>query len=310
MGCRRREFRSAVVACERTLLWTWDAIRATNLTRTKAVRLAHARTISLYLETSVMYLRKVQAHLHTQDALARYSGESALIAELVFEEVGFIATIGLAHLLWGASHENDHQLESADAMANTLVAFLNTHRASGSPCYEDQSIDIGLALIFLLFAGRTDATKRWLSDLSGRIAFGFQHGSNFPISTDSFDDLVQLHTDRKNVDMTRLTQTSCTVPMLAQWAAALEADDAYENLVQLQQSVLKETTFQLWYPDGDTDKHIWSGPAHGAGGMTEAPMHLPATGAEMRSMIVTTRAEFGNREGGHIVRAPGGYRLA
>jgi hypothetical protein len=59
----------------------------------------YTRIIAIYLRTTVEYFNKVQAHLHTQDAFARYHPESALLTERVFEEIGLLATMGLTHYL-------------------------------------------------------------------------------------------------------------------------------------------------------------------------------------------------------------------
>ena len=283
--------KSAVIACERTLLWTWDAIRLRGLTENPDIVSAYVRVVGIYLNTTVEYVNKVQSHLYTKDALARYQPESALLTERVFEEIGIIATIGLAHLMWGATCGDDKRQEDAEALASTLAAFLTTHRASGSPCYDGQSIDIALALMVLFLTKHAEAAKTWLRELSGRLTFGFQSGRWFPISTDSFDDLVELQIDRNDVDMTKLKETSWMVPILAQWMATLEIEDAYANLVGLRLDALKDTTFQLWYPDDKTDDHLYRGSAHFESGIAEAPIDLPPTAQEMRAMMKKTRDE-------------------
>jgi len=288
--------KSAVLACERTLLWAWDAIRSRGLTESRDIIAAYARLIGIYLNVTVEYFNKVQAHLHTKDALARYYPESALLSERVFEEIGLIATIGLSHLFWGAMHEDAQRVEGARAVASTLANFLATHGISGSPCYDSQSIDIALALLLLFLTKHTEAAKTWLRDLSSRLTFGFRSSRWFPISTDSFDDLVELEIDPNDVDLGKLKETSWMVPILAQWMAVLDIEDAYTNLVSLRLDTLKDTYFQLWYPDDKTDEHLYRGPAHFDSGIAEAPIDLPSTGKEMRSLIQKTRSESPVRE--------------
>jgi len=286
---QEQNLKSAVIACERTLLWTWDATRRRELTENREIVRAYARLIETYLNTTVEYFNKVQGHLHTENALSRYYPEAALLTERVFEEIGLIATIGLSHLLWGAMQKDAQRLEGAQAVANTLAAFLKTHRISGSPCYDGQSIDVALALMFLFLMQQTDASKGWLRELSGRLTFGFRAGHWFPISTDAFDDLVELEIDRSEVDLAKLKETSWMVPILAQWMAALDVEDAYTNLVRLRLDELKDTHFQLWYPDDKTDAALYQGPAHFETGIAEAPVDLPATGEEMRGIMRKTR---------------------
>lgn len=283
--------KSAVIACERALLWTWDAIRRRGLTENHDIVGAYARIIRIYLNTTVEYFNKVQAHLHTEDALARYYRESALLTERIFEEIRLIAAIGLSHFSWAATWNDEQRMEGARAVANSLATFLTTHRASGSPCYDGQVVDIVLALMLLFLTKNIEPAKGWLRELSGRLSFGFRSDRWFPISTDSFDDLMELEIDRDDVDMGKLKETSWMVPILAQWMAALDVEDAYTNLVGLGLDTLKDTDFQLWYPDDKTDAHMYSGPAHFDSGITEAPIDLPPTGEEMRSMMKKTRTE-------------------
>ena len=273
--------KSAVIACERSLLWAWDALRRRGFTQNRNMIRGYTRIIGIYLSTTAEYFNKVQAHLHTQDAFARYHRESALLTERVFEEIGLLATMGLTHYLWSKATKDEERVAGAKAVANSLASFLQSHQISGSPCYDGQSIDIALALTFLFLTEQTDAIKAWLRELTGRLTFGFRKGQWFPISTDSFDDLVDL--ELGNADVAKLTATSWMVPLVGEWMALLEDDEGYSRLVDLNE-VLKETCFQVWYPDKKTAEVLYAGPALETG-ITEAPIVLPQTAEEMRARI-------------------------
>lgn len=273
--------KNAVIACERSLLWVWDALCRRCVTGKPDIIRAYTRIIVIYLNTSTEYYNKVQAHLHTQDAFTRYHGESALLAERVFEEIGLLAAIGLTHFLFGKSMKDEDRVAGAVVVANSMAAFLRTHRISGSPCYDGQSIDIALALIFLFLTEQMDVIKDWLQELSARLTFAFRSRQWFPISTDSFDDLVDL--ELGNADFAKLTSVSWMVPLLGEWMAVLKHDEDYIRLVGLNE-ILKETSFQVWYPDEKTAESLYSGPALDTG-ITEAPIVLPPTAEEMRARI-------------------------
>lgn len=279
--------KSAVIACERSLLWAWDALRRRGFTQNRNMIRGYTRIIAIYLSTTAEYFNKVQAHLHTRDAFARYHRESALLTERVFEEIGLLATMGLTHYLWGKATKDEERVAGAKAVANSLATFLQSHQISGSPCYDGQSIDIALAVTFLFLTEQTDAIKAWLRELTGRLTFGFRKGQWFPISTDSFDDLVDL--ELGNADVAKLTATSWMVPLVGEWMALLEDDEGYSRLVDLNE-VLKETSFQVWYPDEKTAEVLYAGPALETG-ITEAPIVLPQTAEEMRARIRRIRTE-------------------
>lgn len=282
---------SALLACERTLLWAWDAIQRKNLTDNKTIIRGYLRLVKIYLDTTVEYFNKVQPHLHTSNALARYHRESALLNERVFEEIGLLATIGLSHLLWGIATKNNQSIEGARVVGDSLHAFLKTHPCSGSPCYDGQAIDISLGLLLMLYGDGGKHAKSWLGDLASRLTYAFRIGRWFPISTDSFDDLVAIEIDRDDVDIIKLKETSWMIPTVAQWAAALGEDQAYAHLVGLHSDALKDTCFQLWYPDQKTAEIMYRGPAHYESGIAEAPVGLPLTADEMRFNMKKTRAE-------------------
>lgn len=290
-SAQEQNLRNALLACERTLLLTWDAIRGRGLAQSKTALQGYSRLVQIYLNTSAEYFNKVQSHLHTENALARYHRESALLTARVLEEIGTIATIGLAHLLWALVTRDEQRMQGAAAIGNSLKAFLTTHPCSGSPCYDGHAIDISLALLFFCFASRPDDAKAWIRDLAPRLTFGFRSEKWFPIATDSFDDLVAFEIDRKDVDLQKLRETSWMIPTIAQWAAALREDHAYGHLVGLREDICKDTCFQLWYPDEKTDEFRFRGPAHFESGVAEAPIELPAAAEEMRALMKRTRAE-------------------
>jgi len=290
-SAQENNLRNAVLACERTLLWGWEAIRSRGLTKSKSILQGYGRLIHIYLSTSVEYFNKVQPHLHMENALARYQRESALLTERVFEEIGMIATIGLSHLLWAVAAKDAERIQGAESIAETLKALITTHPCSGSPCYDGHCTDISLALLFFCFSSRVEDAKTWIPELAARLTFGFRTAQWFPIATDSFDDLVALEIDRKDVDLKKLKATSWMIPTVAQWAAALHEDQTYTHLTGLRDDACKETCFQLWYPDEKTDQFRFRGPAHYESGVAEAPIDLPATAEGMRAQMRRTRAE-------------------
>ncbi len=284
--------RSAAIAAERTLLWAWDAIRKHDLGKHKKVRIAYYRLVQTYLDISTTYFNKVQPHLHERNALARYYRESSMLNERVFEEIGRVATLGLSHFFFGyVNGDVKAGAQAAKTVAETLQAFLRSHPTSGSPCYDNHCIEIALALTLFCFTEDAQAGKDWLEELIPRLTYAFRIGKWFPISTDSFDDLVAFEVDRHSVDLEKLKEMSWLIPTVAQWAVVLGAHEAYAHLAKLQTDALKETDLQLWYPDEGTDALRYGGPAHMRSGITEAPIRLPATAQAMRDEILELRAK-------------------
>lgn len=283
--------RNAVLASERTLLWTWDALRKHELTDNENMRPSYVRLLVVYLSVTADYFNKLQPYFHTQDGIARYHSESALLREQIFEQIGLVASIGLSHLSWALTNGNEEHFRSAQFVSESLEALIKNHKCSGSPCYDGQVIDITLALLFFCCTDQAGFASEWIRELVGRIVYGFRVGRWFPISTDSFDDLVQLEINPSEVDLPKLQETSWMVATIAQWVALLGDDNAYKALLKLREDKLKEMCPQLWYPDESTDSFRYHGPAHHEAGITEAPLVLPATIEEMRANMSKMRAE-------------------
>jgi hypothetical protein len=283
--------RNAVLAAERTLLWTWDAVRKHELAREPAIKRVYVRLVAVYMNVTVEYFTKLQPFFHVRDGMASYFTEAALLREQVFEQIGLVASMGLSHLFWALTNKNEEHAQGARFVSETLEALIGNNKSSGSPCYDGQVIDISLALLLFCLTGQSKLAVEWLRELIDRLFFAFRTGQWFPICTDSFDDLVQLETNRSECNLLRLKETSWIVPTIAQWAAVLHEDDAYQGLVKLCEDSLKETCLQLWYPDEKTDEALFRGPAHHESGITEAPLSIPSTAEEMRASIRKMRAE-------------------
>lgn len=290
-AARENNLRSALIGCERTLLCAWDAIRKHELTKDRAIAQRMFRLLVQYFDTGVEYFNKVEPHLHHDNALARYFREAALMNERVFEELGFLGTLGLGLYFLGMSLKDEAKVKGANAIGETLHAFLQTHHMCGSPGYDSHAIELSLGLLLLHLTRRDEAARDWLRELAGRLTYAFRSGKWFPISTDSFDDLVALEIDKNDVDMKKLTEMSWMIPTLCQWCAVLGADEAYTALAGLRNDVLRETHFQLWYPDEHTDAVAYRGPAHLESGISEAPVKLPDTAEGMRAVIRRTLSE-------------------
>ena len=53
--------------------------------------------------------------------------------------------------------------------------------------------------------------------------------------------------------------------MIALWAALLGDDELYRKVGRMKQELLQHCTFQLWYPDDQSEAHFYTNSdAHGA----------------------------------------------
>ena len=84
---------------------------------------------------------------------------------------------------------------------------------------------------------------------------------------------------------------STLLPMLAHWYAVLNMADTYLTFREAISTTFTETNLQLWYPDENTDEHLYRTNAGRASGVTLSSIQLPETLDDLKAHIVHLREE-------------------
>jgi len=274
-----------LLAAEYTLLRVWDWMRLMNLlTNTKTLREFYAIYYTTYQKIAAYFFNKIFKHCHTRDGLFGW-GPGAEVVEYpirVFEIIGIISTLGLGQYFEYATTENNHRKQDMLAIAETLAKVIHNNTAANSPCFDGHSIDICLGLMLLSLSGHKETAEKWIQDLTGKICFAFRTGKHFPVSTDSYDDLIALEIGQAS---TKEDLTSCSTifPILAQWCAKLDLKETYKNLFESVKKVFPQSSMQIWYPDEKTDNVLYKQDASRSG--TTLIINLPETLAEVRKQM-------------------------
>ena len=87
------------------------------------------------------------------------------------------------------------------------------------------------------------------------------------------------------INKEKLIEISTLLPIIAQWCAVLELRESYSLVRDIVENVFQNTTLQIWYPDNDTDQFIYVCNAAFESGIVDAPMSIPETIEEMKTMI-------------------------
>lgn len=268
--------KNPMLAIERGILWGWETIRKNQFTENKPVIQSYINLIISYVRFSHAYFIKLQPHCYVRDGLSIHSSsESVLITESIYEQIGILSLIGLYQLTLKDIFPNLASQENAKTVAQAINALIVNNPCSGSPCYDNHSIEISLALILLIEVNNDQEAKEWLQDLISRATYTFGVGKHFPISNDSFDDLVEFEVNPSEEKRKQLMEVSTFVPTLAEWALVFNLEESYNFLISHMET-FKDTCMQLWYPDETTEEYIYSGPAQYESGTSEAPIALPS----------------------------------
>lgn len=281
--------RQAVWVSERTALWAWHRIQLCP----EADRQSLADSFNdvwLSLEVSMTrYFERVGSHLHVRDGMVGQTYESAEQALALFENIGMIATLGLVGLATGdidAEHDAMRD-QSVRIIADGLCALIHNNPASNSPRLDRHIVDVSLAFIFLVQAGRVEQVASWLRELAKRLDWSFRKKAHFPVGTDSIDDLADLAGGALDEESREaLMKTSWCLPTILAWCAILALDDVYEAVAKSHASSYPIVCAQIWHPDADSARRWYFGDALSETGETEAPYELPQSASALRQSIL------------------------
>jgi hypothetical protein len=285
--------RQALWISERTLLWAWHRLQLMDQDEQSKLHAEIAGMWRSYTDAAVMYFEVIRPHLYVKDGMAGYSSEGAAVAVVLFEHIGLIAAIGLAcRLQESSSPEALATIEgNVAAIADGLCALIKNHGASASPRLDGHIIDITLALMFLVLAGRHEVARVWVTEMATRLDYCFKTESKFPVSTDSLEDLVELEVNPKDSKLIeKLMGASWSLATIAAWCVILELDDHYTALARGAAGSYNNVCAQLWHPASDWPSSWYFGESLDQG-EAEAPYaFLPST-TDMRQRM----SQFLNR---------------
>lgn len=264
--------RNALLASERTVLWGWELLINREYTKNQQALKKYAKLLITHSNILIQYFRKLQPQYQERHGLSACANEHILVVENVFKEIGIVGTIGCFMII-------TRQPEgSIEAVYEGLASIITNNPCSGSPCYDYQAIDIGLALLFLVSANKQDFAKNWINDMCLRLAYAYRVERHFPVDNDSFDTAVDLTMSHwKGELVSKSKQISALLPMLAEWCCILKDEEGYKTIRYIQQNFLKQTNFQLWYPDSKTESVVYRREAQRESGNTQTTIILPET---------------------------------
>lgn len=278
--------KQSLVASERAVLWTWHRIQLEQPNKRPQYYEQFLETWRAYKQVGYRYFAKLQKHLYVKDGLSGYCRESAEFSLVAFEQIGIIATIGLSQILVTTDEEGvKRNFENATVVGNGLAALIANNPVSGSPRLDGNVIDITLALMLLTITNHLTEARNWLAELVERADFTFKIKRNFPLGTDSLDDLADATVGDDELLRSELMKTSWFLATLAGWAIILERNDLYDVLSKNTKSDYPEVCLQLWHSTKEVAKHLYYWQAHYRCGEAEAPIVLPDSAVEYRERM-------------------------
>ena len=170
------------------------------------------------------------------------------------------------------------------AVAEILAALIQNNPSALAPSFDGHSIDIGLGLLALSVLGPKKEAAGWLDQLCHHVLFGYRVGRHFPISSDSYDDLVALRFDG-DMPIAKLADLSTPVPLLADWFAVLDLPESYRDFQAGVAQIIPKTHLQMWFPDEATEEILYRANAAYERGTTLGSIHFPERLEDLKARI-------------------------
>jgi len=287
--------RPALLCAERTILRTWEWMRQNELFDRRKTASKFDQILSTYIKVADAYATKLEPHCFVKDGLFGYGADELDYPLRTFEIIGILSTVGMTlyNLFVITSSEQQREIywTRMHRVVKMLAALIENNPPALTPRYDSHAIEIGLGFLTLSVAGYINQAADWLIKLSHSIVYAYRIGRYFPIDSDSYDDLVSMVVG-KAPPKEKLMQTSTLLPTLAGWYAVLNVAGHYEDFQEAVIQTFTNTHLQLWFPDQDTDKYLYSVNAGHASGFSFHPFQLPQTLDDLKTYIISLREKY------------------
>lgn len=268
--CREaNNLESVYLASEKTLLYSWelgkDFISKTDKT-SKSIFQTVNSIFSLYYSITNSYAEE-KIFPHSGKLYALSSGvspsNSVDVNLKLFDLLGRVSLTGIwSYWLVSMTQEegsdnteakevlNLYQVNVKKIIANNPILF--------TPLKDEQAIDITLASLFLSFdpSNHRDVNS-WLSGITDRSYGLFRNNSSYPANLYSYYELIEHPLNDSKEYFESVTQGSILFPYISAISAALEGQEAYQLVKNIQEKFLSHCNFQIWFMDEASEEHLY-----------------------------------------------------
>lgn len=265
-------------ASELAILLAWNLTRDDVAKSTKAseeVSSAFAELVNLhFLIWDELIRGKILPFVEVEHAISTAVGSASPVDVnlKLFTLLGRMAMRGLWHL-WFAGGEdslpksrNDWECQEAEKLAQQIVRLVRSNPILLTPIADEQSVEIGLALMFLtMMGGWSAAAGNYADAVIERTAYAFRSNGRYPTIYADYRSLLVHPRDRTNEYREGQTKGSSLYPLLSLWAAAFGGKEGATFLADFAVRDLDHCNMQFWLAADDSEDHLYAGGrSHGA----------------------------------------------
>ncbi len=167
-------------------------------------------------------------------------------------------------------------LQEIQVITQAIKNLISNNPTLFLPFKDEQAIDISIALLFLSFEDENvNDMTRWLSEILNRSIFSYECDGHYPCILQSYRELLE-HPKHGNKEYREeVTSGSILYPKIALWAALLKKEELFAKMRKAKEKHFGHCNFQLWYPDKNSEQHIYiNSDIHGFV-LSNVPVDLP-----------------------------------
>lgn len=277
-----------LLATERTLLNIYEFLNKNNFTKKRNFRDILYKIYESNFRTIERYCKKIYPLIVVENGLS-FRGHDFLQESLIlFEQLGILALYGNLYYLSAYTDEDSFDYTKYEEINKHLKLMIKNHKGLYNPVYDEQIIDISLALYFLELWNEIEFIDEWIYNLISHIEFAYYQGKYFPIDTNSFEDLVECNLGDKK-DLKEYIRTSTLIPTLAFWCVKLGLIENYKYLYKVSQDIYKDSTLQIWFTDKDLENFVYKKNASFESGYVFAPLPIYENISHMGDIVEKLR---------------------
>lgn len=265
-------------ASELAILLAWNLIRADVPKSTKAseeVGSAFSELVNLhFLIWNELVGRKVLPFVDHEHAIsvAVASASPVDVNLKLFTLLGRMAMRGLWHLWFAGGADRlptareDWESPEASELAQQIVHLVRNNPILLTPFTDEQSVDIGVTLMFLtMMGGWNKAAGNYADAVIERTVFAYRSHSRYPTIYSDYRALLVHPRERTSEYREGQTKGSSLFPLLSLWASTFGEGVGARFLADFVEEELGHCNMQFWLAGADSENLLYAGGrSHGA----------------------------------------------
>lgn len=241
----------AVVGGEYLALRMWSSAVHLGLIADAELHRRLNATLELHVNTLSDYFHKTLPVLKNARALVQHRPNPVFYADVVFEELGRLATLLL--LLQRMEGVDDRRR----MVLGDIVAVIEANTIAFRPLLDGQSIDLSLVIAAFLREGSDNNVRAILQGVTQLLRRAVMEGEHLPIDTDLIEDAIAVHFTGE-AGQRDFFETTTLTPMLATVASVVQ-DEASLALLRDLTPYLSGVTLERWYSTREIETFTGSG---------------------------------------------------